>query len=318
MAQARAGLVPRAATSMPETSVIHPDDMARRTLQCIHPACNRDAHTDARFAADPSEPLRRFCCGACKKTFEAGTSTKSSNHGPLCTSGPSGQGLNRAGAAPTEPRPEPAEGSAEGQDLVFSKLLERQVFSPLQGSGVKRERTDSCCAPEQSGSASGSAEGSAEKPFSAPAQVGIIHKDTDTKLITVWPEEWARKGRYPNTVAEWPLVMDAAQRQYVFQLNKQILRLVRWKPDNLVPLKELVNEHNTTPFYSIASVARESGLAEDTVLFTAYFMNYLNETARSTHKTHPRFEVNLDNAAISAALSARDPGFDRHAPGPYG
>ena len=138
-------------------------------------------------------------------------------------------------------------------------------------------------------------------------------------MITVWPEEWARKGRYPNTVGEWPLVMDAAQQKYVFQLNKQILRLVRWKPDNLVPLKELVNEHNTTPFYSIASVARESGLAEDTVLFTAYFMNYLNETmSRSTHKTHPRFEVNLDNAAISAALSARDPGFDRHAPGPYG
>jgi len=112
MAQARAGLVPRAATSMPETSVIHPDDVARRTLQCIHPACNRDAHPDARFAADPSEPLRRFCCGACKKTFEAGTITKSSNHGPLCTSGPAGQGLNRAGAAPTEPRPEQSRSSA--------------------------------------------------------------------------------------------------------------------------------------------------------------------------------------------------------------
>ncbi len=79
---------------MPGTSAIHPFDEARRTLQCIHPACNRDAHPEDRFGG--------FCCGACKKTFEAGTTTKSSNHGPQCPQGPAGQGLNRVGGAPAQ------------------------------------------------------------------------------------------------------------------------------------------------------------------------------------------------------------------------
>ncbi len=191
----------------------------------------------------------------------------------------------------------------------------------MQGSDllrVKRERpTDSCSA---SGSASGSAS-TMEKPFSAPAQIGIIYKDPDTKQITVWPAEWAREGRYPNTVGVWPLVMDAAQQAYVFELNKMILKLIRWKPDKLDCLTDLVSEHNTTPFYSIASIARESGLAEDTVLFTCVFMNFTNEnelpSRRSTRKTHRRYEVNVDNAAISAMRSHKDPAFDRTAPGPY-
>ena len=64
------------------------------TKQRIHPACNRDAHPEDRFG--------RFCCGACKKTFEARTTTKSSNHGPQCPQGPAGQGLNRVGGAPAQ------------------------------------------------------------------------------------------------------------------------------------------------------------------------------------------------------------------------
>ncbi len=118
MAQARAGLVPRAATSMPETSVIHPDDVARRTLQCIHPACNRDAHPDACFAS--------FCCGACKKTFEAGTITKSSNHGPQCTSGPAGQGLNRVEGASTKSRPELSQSRRSAKTVALGQAMALQ------------------------------------------------------------------------------------------------------------------------------------------------------------------------------------------------
>ena len=120
-----------------------PPPMKRRIQlqqQCIHPACKRDAHSDVRFAADPSEPHKRFCCGACKKTFEAGTITKSSNHGPQCTSGPAGQGLNRAGAAPTEPRPEPRQSqrSAETVALGQAMALQRAELQQQQQQMAQR------------------------------------------------------------------------------------------------------------------------------------------------------------------------------------
>ena len=66
---------------------------------------------------------------------------KSSNHGPLCTSGPAGQGLN-AGAAPTEPRPEPSsrqsQRSAETVALGQALALQRAELQQQQQQMAQR------------------------------------------------------------------------------------------------------------------------------------------------------------------------------------
>ena len=161
-----------------------------------------------------------------------------------------------------------------------------------------------------------------QKPF--VLKVGVIANDQHGKIF-VWPEQWARPGRYPNiTGMRWPLIMDHDQKARVFALNLQVLHWIRWHPRALHCRTDLVCDHNCTPFYTIASISRMSKMPEDTIVFTCVFMNYINDhDTRRAHKrggprnTHRRYEISTDTEAIAALRSRSDPLFDHSAAGPY-
>ena len=116
---------------------------------------------------------------------------------------------------------------------------------------------------------------------------------------------------------KWPLIINNTEIKHLLELNRKILHWIRWHPKRLHCIQGLVADHNATPFYSLASVAKMVKLQVDTVVFVCIMLNHINEIGvKGRRCTHKRYELSLDNRAVAALRSRNDREYD-HAAAPY-